>query len=76
MTLSTFLLLAVDIVLRGGRVMDPETRLDAVRNVGIDGGVIVAISEAPLEGRIAIDASGLVVAPGFIDLHAHGQDPV
>ena len=62
-----------DLVLLGGRVMDPETQLDAVRNVAISGGQIVEISEARLEGTREIDASGLVVAPGFIDLHAHGQ---
>jgi dihydroorotase len=62
-----------DIVLRNGRVMDPETGLDAVRNVGIRGGVIAAISVEPLTGATEIDASGLVIAPGFIDLHAHGQ---
>lgn len=62
-----------DIVLAGGRVMDPETGLDAVRNVGINGSVIVAVSEGPLVGEVALDVSGLVVAPGFIDLHAHGQ---
>ena len=62
-----------DIVLSGGRVMDPETGLDAVRNVGIRGGEIVAVSEDPLTGEIVVDVTGLVVAPGFIDLHAHGQ---
>ncbi len=62
-----------DIVLASGRVMDPETGLDGVRNVGIRGASIAAISEAPLDGRTIIDAEGLVVAPGFIDLHAHGQ---
>jgi amidohydrolase family protein len=62
-----------DVVVMGGRVMDPETGLDAVRNVGIRGQTIVAISEGPLEGTTVIDASGLVVAPGFIDMHAHGQ---
>jgi dihydroorotase len=62
-----------DIVLRNGRVMDPETGLDAVRNVGIRGSVIAAISEEPLVGDTEIDASGQVIAPGFIDLHAHGQ---
>jgi len=62
-----------DIVLANGRVMDPETGLDAVRWVGIRGESVAAISETPLEGRTVIDASGLVVAPGFIDLHAHGQ---
>lgn len=64
-----------DVVLRGGRVMDPESRLDAVRDVGIVGGHIAAISETPLRGKSEIDARGLVVAPGFIDLHSHGQDP-
>ncbi|HSG46974.1 MAG TPA: amidohydrolase family protein, partial [Longimicrobiales bacterium] len=62
-----------DIVLAGGRVMDPETGLDAVRWVGIRGETVAAISAEPLEGRTVIDATGLVVAPGFIDLHAHGQ---
>ncbi len=64
---------AYDIVLQGGRVMDPETGLDAIRNVGIRGQTIVAISEDRLEGAQVIDVSGMVVAPGFIDLHAHGQ---
>ena len=63
-----------DLVLSGGRVMDPESGLDAVRHVGIRDGTIAAISEAPLEGETVVDVSGLVVAPGFIDLHAHGQD--
>lgn len=62
-----------DVVIRNGRVMDPETGLDAVRNLGINGQTIVAISEGELEGDSVIDAEGLVVAPGFIDLHAHGQ---
>lgn len=62
-----------DIVIANGRVMDPETGLDAVRNVGIRGQSVVAISERPLQGETEVDASGLVVAPGFIDLHAHGQ---
>ena len=54
--------------------MDPESALDAVRNVGIRGGRIAAISEKPLDGRTKVDVAGLVVAPGFIDLHSHGQD--
>ncbi len=61
-----------DIVLSGGRVIDPETGLDAIRNVGITGQRIVTISEERLEGNEIIDVSGLVVAPGFIDLHVHG----
>ncbi|HEY3928292.1 MAG TPA: amidohydrolase family protein [Candidatus Koribacter sp.] len=63
-----------DVVLSGGRVMDPETGLDAVRNVGINAGKIVRISAEPLQGKRTIDAKGLVVAPGFIDLHQHSQD--
>lgn len=61
-----------DIVLRGGRVIDPETKLDEVRNVGIRNGRIVEISTNDLIGSEDIDVSGLVVAPGFIDLHVHG----
>jgi len=63
-----------DLVIAGGRVMDPESGLDAVRNVGIRGGKIAAISTGPLAGKRTIEARGLVVAPGFIDLHQHGQD--
>ena len=63
-----------DLVIRGGRVIDPETRLDAVRDVGIRGNRIAAISTSRLRGRQSIDATGLIVAPGFIDLHAHGQN--
>jgi N-acyl-D-aspartate/D-glutamate deacylase len=64
-----------DLVLRNGRVMDPESGLDAVRDVGINGGVIRAISEQRLNGTTVIDAKGLVIAPGFIDLHQHAQLP-
>jgi hypothetical protein len=56
-------------------VIDPESGLDAVRNVGIRGGVIRAVTTDKLEGHDVIDASGLVVAPGFIDLHWHGTRP-
>ena len=64
-----------DIVLQRGRVMDPESGLDAVRSVGINGGKIVALSTRPLRGKVEVDATGLVVAPGFIDLHSHGHTP-
>ncbi len=63
-----------DIILEGGRVMDPDTGLDAVRNVGIRDGKIARISATPLSGGRVIHAAGLVVAPGFIDLHQHGQE--
>jgi len=65
-----------DLVIAGGRVMDPESGLDAVRFIGLTHTTVAAISSQPLRGRDTIDARGLVVAPGFIDLHAHGQDPV
>jgi N-acyl-D-aspartate/D-glutamate deacylase len=66
----------VDLVLRGGRVIDPESQTDAVLHVGVRGGEIVAISAEPLSGRAEIDVTGLVVAPGFIDLHTHSPTPL
>src|SRR3954452_6938927 len=62
-----------ELVVANGRALDPESGLDAVRHVGIIGGKIAAISETPLNGTRVIDASRHVVAPGFIDLHEHGQ---
>ena len=64
-----------DLVILNGRVIDPETKSDAIRNVGIVGGAIKIITENKIVGKRTIDASGLVVAPGFIDLHQHGQNP-
>ena len=64
-----------DLAIVNGRVMDPESGLDAVRNVGLRAGRIAAISADAIAGRRTIDAKGLVVAPGFIDLHEHGQKP-
>ncbi len=65
-----------DIVLVGGRVIDPETKLDAVKNVGILNNRIAQISSDVLKGKEVINATGLVVAPGFIDLHVHGRSNV
>ena len=62
-----------DVVLTGGRVIDPETKLDAIRNVGIINNRIAQISSEPLKGKQQINVTGLVVAPGFIDLHVHGR---
>ncbi len=63
-----------DFVILNGRVMDPETKLDAVRNVGIKDGRIAVIIKEMIAGNETIDATGHVVAPGFIDIHAHGQN--
>ena len=63
-----------DLVVKSARVLDPESGLDAIRYVAISAGKITAISEQPLKGRTEIDGTGLVLAPGFIDLHWHGID--
>ena len=66
-----------DLILRGGRVIDPETGLDGVRDVGIRAGSIVAVSASSLAavpGVTELDCTGLVVAPGFIDMHSHAMD--
>jgi N-acyl-D-aspartate/D-glutamate deacylase len=63
-----------DVVILNGRVMDPETGLDAIRNVGIRGRKIETVSSEGLHGRTILDVRGLVVSPGFIDLHQHGQN--
>lgn len=62
-----------DVVLNNGRVMDPATEFDAIRNVGIIGDRIAIITEEQIQGVRTIDCSGLVVSPGFIDLHVHGM---
>jgi dihydroorotase len=62
-----------DLVIANGRVMDPESGLDATRHVGIRGGRVERISASPLRGTRVIDVTGHVVAPGFVDLHEHGQ---
>jgi hypothetical protein len=67
----------LDVVFVGGRVLDPETGLDGVRNVGVKDGRIAVISATAVPAaRDTVNARGLVVAPGFIDLHSHGQDAV
>ncbi|HSR88114.1 MAG TPA: amidohydrolase family protein [Pontiella sp.] len=63
-----------DVVIRNGRVIDPETHFDSVANVGIKGNRIAVITEDALEGHMSVDAAGMIVSPGFIDVHAHGQN--
>lgn len=62
-----------DIIIRGGRVMDPETGRDAETDLAISGGQITSVGPVDGSARNVIEAAGLVVAPGFVDLHAHGQ---
>ncbi|MGE0769445.1 MAG: amidohydrolase family protein [Hyphomicrobiaceae bacterium] len=62
-----------DLIIRGGRVIDPESGHDAVADVALKGGTIAAVGRDLGAAEDIIEAEGLVVAPGFIDLHAHGQ---
>ena len=64
-----------DLVINNGRVMDPETKYDKVANVGIKGGKIAVITQKKIRGKETIDATGHVVAPGFIDTHGHYLRP-
>lgn len=64
-----------DLVLANGHVMDPASGVDAVRHIGVRDGKIARISASPLQAKRVVDVKGLIVAPGFIDLHSHGQTP-
>src|SRR3954453_8761959 len=61
------------LVISGGRVVDPLSGMDAVGDVALLDGRIAAVGTGLGTAERVIDATGLVVAPGFIDLHAHGQ---
>jgi hypothetical protein len=65
-----------DLVLSGGRLIDPESGTDAILNIGIQGDRIAIVTDAALSGQELLDVSGLVVAPGFIDLHSHSPTPL
>ena len=62
-----------DLVLRGGRVIDPKSRLDAPRDVAIKAGKIAAIEPSIAAGRAkkVLDVKGLLITPGLIDIHVH-----
>jgi dihydroorotase len=64
------------LILRHGRVIDPSQELDKVADLGIENGRVVEIApRIPGKGRKEIDARGLIVAPGFIDMHVHLREP-
>ncbi|CAF1510333.1 unnamed protein product [Adineta ricciae] len=60
-----------DLVFLNGRVMDPETNINAIRSIGIQNGSIANISKEILHGHIEVDISNLILCPGFIDVHSH-----
>jgi cytosine/adenosine deaminase-related metal-dependent hydrolase len=62
-----------DILFSGARVVDPETHLDDVRHVGVTGGRITSVTSEPVPARSVVDVTGLVLAPGFVDMHSHAQ---
>jgi len=64
------------LIIRNGRVMDPASGIDAIRDVAIENSKIAAIGEnLSASGAQVFDASGLIVAPGFIDMHVHLREP-
>jgi N-acyl-D-aspartate/D-glutamate deacylase len=72
--------MAHDLVIRGGKVVDGSGNRPYSADVAIDGDTIVGIGRVDARGRREIDADGLIVSPGFIDLHTHfdaqiGWDP-
>src|SRR5438093_5000494 len=63
-------------LIKGGRVVDPATGTDAVLDVRTENGKIVEIArDLPADGARVLDARGLVVAPGFVDMHVHLREP-
>jgi len=65
-----------DLVIKNGRVINPETLLDSILNVGIKGGTIEALTSNELQGKESIDARGFIVAPGFIDILSYDPNPI
>ena len=63
------------LVIKGARVVDPSQNLDAVCNVFLVGGRIAGLSAEDIPDAEAVDARGLVCAPGLVDMHVHLRDP-
>ena len=62
----------MDLILRGGRVIDPSQGIDAIMDVGFAGGRVAALAPSIAAGKTEVrDVSGLIVSPGLIDLHTH-----
>ena len=65
---------SADVVFTGGRIIDPETGFDRVGNVALLGGAIVEISDNPIAATRTVDAAGLVISPGFIDILSYAPN--
>src|SRR4051812_46853073 len=65
-----------DLVIRGGRVVDGTGNPWYAADVAVRGGKVVAVGRAPGAAAKTIDAKGLVVAPGFIDIHSHSDETI
>jgi len=63
-----------ELVIKNGHVIDPAKNISSTLNIGVSGGKIACVSDAPLAGAETIDAAGFVVSPGFVDIHMH-EDP-
>ena len=64
------------ILIRGGRVIDPASQTDAIQDVYIEDGIICRLpGQIPPDGAMVIEADGLIVAPGLVDLHVHFREP-
>jgi dihydroorotase len=67
---------SLDLLISGGRVIDPASGTDAVLDVGVSDGRIATVGGSGGSATETLDATGLVLAPGFIDVHVHGQNPL
>ena len=66
----------MQLILRQGRIVDPSQKLNTVADLGIEDGRVVEIApKIGTKGKKEIDARGLLVLPGFIDMHVHLREP-
>jgi len=65
-----------DIVLQNGRVINPASQTNDLLNIAIQADTIAAISQEKMKGKLVVDATNLVISPGFIDLHSHTPTPL